>query len=216
MTQQITQYLCRPPHRIWHRNTLQSHSSPHASTLAADPLQLEFRQFVLLPGKRLLLKEGRKVDIGSRAFDLLTLLVQSRGSIVAKDRIVSTVWPTTTVEESNLRLQVTAVRRVLGEDRDLIKTVPGRGYLFVAEQLEYITRLPAAKPSVEGDGKNEAGLREFLAALTGRSGDEPDDFTMPSSPDACEMLRALLHSALDRMWEGMLQRDAAHSQVSPA
>ncbi len=53
--------------------------------------------------------------------------------MVSKSDIVSRVWPTTVVDECNLRLQITKLRKALGEDRDLIKTVSGRGYLFAAE-----------------------------------------------------------------------------------
>jgi DNA-binding winged helix-turn-helix (wHTH) protein len=63
-------------------------------------------------------------------FDILTVLLRSRGCIVGKREIVKAVWPTTTVEESNLRFQVAQLRKALGRDQDLIKTVPGRGYLF--------------------------------------------------------------------------------------
>ena len=94
---------------------------------------LRFRQFLLLPSERALLCKGSPVEIGSRAFDLLTILLRSRGTIVTKEEIVKYVWPCTYVEESNLRFQMASLRRALGDDRDLIKTIPGRGYLFAAE-----------------------------------------------------------------------------------
>ena len=107
--------------------------------------EIRFRQFVLLPRERLLLKNGRPVTLGSRAFDLLRVLAEARGSIVSKEDILGTVWPTTIVEESNLRLQITSLRKALGEDRDLVKTIPGRGYLFVAELPEADRRSPPAQ-----------------------------------------------------------------------
>jgi DNA-binding response OmpR family regulator len=94
---------------------------------------LQFRNFRVLPGDRLLLRDSEPVDLGGRAFDLLLVLLRARGSIVGKDEIVSHVWPSTLVDESNLRFQMACLRRALGEDRDVIKTVQGRGYLFVAE-----------------------------------------------------------------------------------
>jgi DNA-binding winged helix-turn-helix (wHTH) protein len=103
-------------------------------TLNRPDTPLRFRQFLLLPSERALLFKGCPVEIGSRAFDLLTMLVRSRGKLVTKNDIVKYVWPSTLVEESNLRFQVATLRRALGNDRDMIKTIPGRGYLFVDER----------------------------------------------------------------------------------
>jgi len=94
---------------------------------------IAFRHFVALPGTRTLLCKGRAVVIGGRAFDLLLTLLRSRGEIVSKDEIMRQVWPALFVDECNLRFQMAMLRRVLGEDRDLIKTVTGRGYLMVDE-----------------------------------------------------------------------------------
>lgn len=98
-------------------------------------LVLSFLEFVVLPEARLLLQDGQPVQIGSRAFDLLVVLTQHRGQVVPKDRIIRFVWPTTTVDESNLRFQMVLLRKALGSERDLIKTIPGRGYLLVMDGL---------------------------------------------------------------------------------
>ena len=94
---------------------------------------LRFRSFTVYPGDRVLMRDREPVDIGGRAYDLLLVLLRSRGSIVGKDEITEHVWPSTLVDESNLRFQMACLRRVLGPDRDVIKTIQGRGYLFVAE-----------------------------------------------------------------------------------
>ena len=94
---------------------------------------LRFRNFTLYPGDRVLMRDGEPVEIGGRAFDLLLVLLRSRGSIVGKDEITEHVWPSTLVDESNLRFQMACLRRALGPDRDVIKTIQGRGYLFVSE-----------------------------------------------------------------------------------
>ena len=94
---------------------------------------LRFRRFCVLPRARQLLADGRPIELGSRALDLLIVLLRSPGTIVTKGEIVNRVWPSTLVAESNLRVQMVALRRALGRDRDVIKTVPGRGYLFAAE-----------------------------------------------------------------------------------
>jgi DNA-binding response OmpR family regulator len=108
-------------------------SQPALGPRAADAAGYRFGRFHLLPRSRTLLRDGRPVECGSRAFDLLHVLLMARGELVAKEAIVSHVWPTTLVEESNLRFQMASLRKILGPHRDLIKTIPGRGYLLAAE-----------------------------------------------------------------------------------
>jgi DNA-binding winged helix-turn-helix (wHTH) protein len=72
------------------------------------------------------------VAIGSRALDILGLLIDRHGDVVSKDEILNTVWPGV-VEGANVTVQISALRRVLGEGRSngsLIQTIPGRGYRF--------------------------------------------------------------------------------------
>jgi DNA-binding winged helix-turn-helix (wHTH) protein len=76
------------------------------------------------------------VAIGSRGLDILGVLLARAGEVVSKDEIIAAVWPGTVVEDSNLTVQISALRRVLDQDRaqgSCIQTVPGRGYRFVAE-----------------------------------------------------------------------------------
>lgn len=75
--------------------------------------------------------DGARVRMGSRAFDILEVLVTARGALVSKEEIFRRVWRETIVEENNLQVHMSALRKTLGEDRDLIITVPGRGYRFV-------------------------------------------------------------------------------------
>src|SRR5262245_56554498 len=74
-----------------------------------------FGAFRMLPDRRLLLSENTPVRLGSRAFDLLQLLVERHGELIPKEELVSRVWPNTFVDETNLRVHVAAVRRALGE-----------------------------------------------------------------------------------------------------
>jgi DNA-binding winged helix-turn-helix (wHTH) protein len=92
-----------------------------------------FGRFEVWPGARLLLRDGEPVELGSRAFDILVALLKSRGELVTKAELMSQVWPSTVVDEGNLRFQMTTLRKALGPDRDAIKTIPGRGYFFAAE-----------------------------------------------------------------------------------
>src|SRR4029077_1742201 len=94
---------------------------------------VEFGRFRLLPHRRELRADGVAVELGSRAFDVLMVLVGARGGLVTEDEILRRVWPDTVVEENNLVVQISTLRKALGEDRDLIRTVSGRGYRFVAE-----------------------------------------------------------------------------------
>jgi DNA-binding winged helix-turn-helix (wHTH) protein len=75
------------------------------------------------------------VAIGSRALDILGVLIERAGEVVSKDEIIAAVWPGTVVEDSNLTVQVSTLRRVLDRGRSngsCIQTVPGRGYRFAA------------------------------------------------------------------------------------
>jgi predicted ATPase/DNA-binding winged helix-turn-helix (wHTH) protein len=100
-----------------------------------DPQSVTFGPFRLEMRNHRLFEDGHLVTIGSRAFEMLALLVERAGELVTKDELVSHVWPNTLVDESNLRTQMSSLRRTLrdGEDdRRFITTVPGRGYRFVA------------------------------------------------------------------------------------
>jgi DNA-binding winged helix-turn-helix (wHTH) protein len=136
-------YALRPlPHRsfpvrlFWEDRPALNVGSARDSYGEHGSREFSFGPFRLLPGSRTLLHSGRPVECGSRAFDLLHILLLSRGNLVTKDDIVRHVWPTTCVEESNLRFQMASLRKVLGPYRDLIKTIPGRGYLLASDPLE--------------------------------------------------------------------------------
>ena len=112
----------------------------------------EFGQFRLDAAKRLLLREDVVVPLTPKCFDLLLLLVSRQGHVVGKDQLLSHVWPDTIVEENNLNVNVSWLRKTLGEkpnDHRFIVTVPGRGYQFVSE-VRFIGSEEAKKPqSVE-------------------------------------------------------------------
>jgi DNA-binding winged helix-turn-helix (wHTH) protein len=99
---------------------------------AASDTTLEFGRFRVLSRKRQLLADGAPVELGTRAFDLLMVLIESNGRLVTKDEIRALVWPGIVVEETNLKVQICTLRKALGEDRDFIRTEIGRGYRFTA------------------------------------------------------------------------------------
>ncbi|WP_443190259.1 response regulator [Pseudomonas indica] len=73
-------------------------------------------------------REGTPVRLGSRAFDILEVLLASPNRLVTKDELISTIWPGTVVEENNLQVQISTLRKALELDRNLLETVPRRGY----------------------------------------------------------------------------------------
>jgi DNA-binding winged helix-turn-helix (wHTH) protein len=76
---------------------------------------ISFGPFSLLTEQRLLLEGDRQVRLGSRAFDLLVVLIERAGDVVGKDELIARVWPQTFIEEANLKIQVRALRRALGD-----------------------------------------------------------------------------------------------------
>jgi predicted ATPase/DNA-binding winged helix-turn-helix (wHTH) protein len=95
----------------------------------------EFGPYCLIPSKRVLLASHIPVELGGRAFDILTLLLRHHGEVVGRRQILDQVWPGLTVDESNLRVQMSELRRVLrarGKGSAYIKNVQARGYVFVA------------------------------------------------------------------------------------
>ncbi|WP_167387591.1 ATP-binding protein [Paraburkholderia susongensis] len=98
-------------------------------------------------GVRALRRGGKVADLGSRAFDVLATIALAGGRIVSKDELMETVWPDTIVEENNIHVQLSAIRKALGTDRKLILTVPGRGYQLVAPGPDArIIPLPRPEP----------------------------------------------------------------------
>ena len=91
---------------------------------------LVFGRFELQPERRRLLQDGNPVAIGARAFDVLLAVAERRERIVTKAELLDLVWPGLVVEENNLQVQISTLRKLLGPG--VISTIPGRGYRFVA------------------------------------------------------------------------------------
>ena len=131
---------------------------------------ISFGPFRLLPARRLLLEGDTLVPLGSRAREILLALVERPGELVGKDELVSRVWPTTFVEDGNLKVHVAALRRALGDGRDgrrYISTVPGRGYCFVAP-VTVAAEDPSAPP--QPAPQRPPDLPAPLARMVGRVG----------------------------------------------
>jgi DNA-binding winged helix-turn-helix (wHTH) protein len=92
-----------------------------------------FGRFQVLPHRRELLANGEPVRLGGRAFDVLMALIDARGAALGKNALMARIWPDRIVEENALQAQIVALRRAFGADRDLIRTVSGRGYQFTGK-----------------------------------------------------------------------------------
>jgi TolB-like protein/tetratricopeptide (TPR) repeat protein len=106
---------------------------------------LRFGRFEVRRRQSELLADGKPVELGSRAFDILLALIDGAGMLVTKSKLIERGWPGLAVEENNVQVQIHALRRALGRDRNLIQTVAGRGYRFVGE-------LSAGTHTLEGPG----------------------------------------------------------------
>jgi DNA-binding winged helix-turn-helix (wHTH) protein len=95
-----------------------------------------FGDFELLPREKRLIRQGQDLALGSRAFDLLTLLVHHSGKLVTKEYLFATLWPKVVVEENNLHVQISVLRKLLGND--LILTLSGKGYRFIPPVRRYL------------------------------------------------------------------------------
>ena len=127
-----------------------------------------FGRFELRAETRQLLVDSEPVPLGARAFDVLEALIERRDRVVPKDELLDLVWPGLVVEENNLQVQVSALRKVLG--RDAIATIPGRGYRFTIA-LPAISAASAPAPaSAAGNAQPAvARLATLLAAIDERA-----------------------------------------------
>src|SRR3984957_3187958 len=110
-------------------------SKSESGDLPMNGHAISFGPFRLLAMQRLLLESNQPVRLGSRAFDILAALVERAGEVVGKEELIARAWPDTYVEEANLKIQVSALRRALGDGQGgnrYVITVPGRGYNFIA------------------------------------------------------------------------------------
>jgi DNA-binding winged helix-turn-helix (wHTH) protein len=94
-----------------------------------------FGPFRFAPGRQQLLRELTPIRIGSRAADILTTLVERPGEVLSKEELIARTWPATFVEEGNLKVNIAALRKALGDahaEPKYIVTTKGRGYRFDA------------------------------------------------------------------------------------
>jgi DNA-binding winged helix-turn-helix (wHTH) protein/TolB-like protein/Tfp pilus assembly protein PilF len=139
----------------------------------------EYGPFRLEPIQHRLTRDGSPVSLAPKAFELLVFLIQNQGRLVTKDQIMRAVWPDSFVEDANLTVSISVLRKALGEkDGNLryIETVPKRGYRFMASVKE--VRAPEGSPiQVEEDASKEIKFPERRS-----SGANPDDPAVALQP----------------------------------
>jgi predicted ATPase/DNA-binding winged helix-turn-helix (wHTH) protein len=141
----------------------------------------EFGAWEIDLARREMRLNGVPANIGSRAFEVVETLVQSAGELIDKYDLMNRVWPGAVVEENTLQAQISAIRRALGPDRGLLKTVAGRGYRLLGDWIirqkdcasaglstaeparSYVTNLTAPPSALIGRETAEAQLLEMLS-----------------------------------------------------
>ena len=128
-----------------------------------------FDDFSLNARTRLYATPGEVVTLQPKAIDLLLVLVESRGRLLTKDELLNLVWPDQVVEESNLTVHMSALRKALGERRGehrFVVTEPGRGYRFVADVCDVE---PRAKRSTSARARTPGSSQSTSHFLAGNS-----------------------------------------------
>jgi predicted ATPase/DNA-binding winged helix-turn-helix (wHTH) protein len=145
-----------------------------AMSIPRDPSptgSISFGQFRLFPSERLLKRDGVPLAFGSRAMDILMLLVERAGEVVSKKELISRAWPGMTVDESGLRVHIAGVRKALEDGRNgnrYVANIPGRGYCFVAPiTREADPRLSPAMPKAAPEAQ-PSRLPPRLKRMVGR------------------------------------------------
>ena len=141
---------------------------------------IRFGRFELQVGHRRLMREGEAMSLGARPFDLLVALVDQRDRVVTKAELLDRVWSGLIVEENNLQVQVSLLRRLLGSQA--IATIPGRGYQFVASINDAVTQATRPKSPPEPG----APLGPWPAVPTPELPDQPSIAVLPFSNMSAE------------------------------
>ena len=115
----------------------------------------EFEGFLLDRQSRVLFRRNESgafvpIVVGSRALEVLGVLLGRAGNLVSRDEFMTAVWPATAVEDTNLNMQIASLRRVLDEERNegsCIQTIPGHGYRFAVPVTRVAADATALRPS---------------------------------------------------------------------
>jgi DNA-binding winged helix-turn-helix (wHTH) protein len=133
------------------------------SSPAAADRTLSFGRFRVLLRQRQLMADGVPMELGTRAFDLLLVLLEADGSLVTKDELLSCVWPGIVVAEENLKVQISALRKALGADRDFVRTEFGRGYRFTGAVSSNVTWSACQRPTRRGHRSSQRLVLQWIS-----------------------------------------------------
>jgi DNA-binding winged helix-turn-helix (wHTH) protein len=133
------------------------------SSRAAAEATLEFGRFRVRLRQRQLVTDGVPIELGSRAFDLLLVLLEANGSLVTKEELLSRVWPGVFVAEENLKVHISTLRKALGEDRDFIRTEFGRGYRFTGAVSSTVTWSACQRPTRRGHRSSQRVVLQWIS-----------------------------------------------------
>ncbi len=145
----------------------------------------EFGPFRVDALRRVLLREGNEVRLPAKAFEILLVLLEEKGRLVDKDELMRRVWPDAVVEENNLTVNMSALRKSLGEsprDHRYLVTVPGRGYQFVADVRQHGG---AQALESEQEALANQGVAEISAERGGWDGEAKPLSQSSSGPGIC-------------------------------
>lgn len=159
------------------------------------PGAFRFGRFELRPAQRALLLDGEPVKLGGRAFDILFALVERRDRVVEFDELLDVVWPGLAVEENNLSVQISSLRKLLGSGT--IATIRGRGYRFTATLQDVLAPSDGAPPGTRLLHRRGAVLCVQLAGGAGHA-DHPSA-PRAAGPLAASVLRELEAVVPDRI-----------------
>jgi DNA-binding winged helix-turn-helix (wHTH) protein len=115
-----------------------------------EPSFYEFGSFSLDTSERRLLRNGRRVPLSPKVFHVLVTLVRRSGQLVTKEEMLNEVWPDSFIEEGNLTVSISVLRKALGmnnRDSDFIETVMRRGYRFAMRTRKVKRGQQGKKPS---------------------------------------------------------------------
>jgi DNA-binding winged helix-turn-helix (wHTH) protein/tetratricopeptide (TPR) repeat protein len=190
--------------------------------------RIQFGPFRLDTGKRVLWRGRELVSVPPKALDLLVALVEQRGDVVSKQELLSRVWPDTFVEEANLSVNASILRKALGtqdDGRAYLENVPRRGYRFVAETR---TQAEVGPPSLAvlpfrrlgGSADDDylgVGMADALIARLSRGGQvtvRPTRAILKYADLAADPLVAGRELSVDAVLDGTVQRDGTRLRVS--
>jgi eukaryotic-like serine/threonine-protein kinase len=176
-----------------------------------------FAEFRLQINARVLERDGVRVPLGAKAFEVLTCLVIDAGQVVTKDTLLKTVWPEAFVTEANLSQQIFALRKAFGNRASYIVTVPGRGYQFT-EQVRELQEPPPSIPNDYGSVLLQRTRERTRIVIEDTTETTTLIGGMSSLPSALEALRTHNRTAPDpsAAYQAILQCDTSGRPVGPA